>query len=490
MANINRLSRAARLLIKTQKGLAQANKTGASVGNRIRGYLQNDKTSVKDLVEVYHHLSIQTSQSSLFGLAEEKLLDILTQKTAEDDDDMVSRYLPKISVYDYTSLCHLFIEIASVGRRPTPLIKAASDVLSQLPLPKDYEVRPKITTLIDTLNALVKLSYTNRNLVAKIMNDITEMINLSELDKGTQSRLLRSMAGLKWRHEPLLKLFYEFSIANRNDLRKASPVMLLALFYVTANLNYGPPVDIEEFYKSQMVGLREDWIDRKSRKWLNYVWSLAVLGVADEGHLNSVLDDEFIEGIENSLGLQRFNHADVMKLLNLRAIAKMEHRIDGRASKLLDELAQQKIHRGSDQQKFASRMKLALRSLVKSDKELRHDIHTPYGFRIDCEVLLDKQKEFIPLDGRTTLEDELSLAETLTRTCDTDTRRCAIIYILFDEAIANYPEEPVGHRRIIARILRSAGYRTVFLQEGVLNREKTSADLASKIKQAIYDAID
>lgn len=489
MMFVNRASRAANLLVSTQKGLAQANKTGPILGNRIRCYLQNDKTSVKDLVQVYHQLTIQEQQSSLFSLTEEKLLNLLTEEVA-DKDDIIHQYLPKIYLYDYNSLCHLFIEIANAGRRPTPLIKAASNVLVQTPLTENRGFKPKISTLIATLNALVRLNYTSRPLVTKIISDMTEMINLNDIDSNVQCSLLRSLGGLKWRHEPLMEMFYEFVATHHHDPKKVTPNLIITLLYITANINYKPSIDIKEFYDTHMAGAREDLVDRKSRKWLNYVWSLGILDVADESHLLSVLDDEYIASIENPLGLQRFNHADVMKLLNLRAFAKLEKRINDRASKLLDELALQKIHRGLDLQKFSSRMKIVLNGLVSSDKELRHDIHTPYGFAIDCEVALNQDKEFIPLDIRTTLEDELNFAETLSRTCDTNERKCALIYVLFDEAIANHPDEPVGHKKIIARILRNAGYRTVFLQEGVLNKEKTSSDLALKVKQTITTAVE
>lgn len=68
--------------------------------------------------------------------------------------------------------------------------------------------------------------------------------------------------------------------------------------------------------------------------------------------------------------------------------------------------------------------------------------------------------------------------------------KLALVYVLFDEVVGNYPLEPVGHKRVVSRILDNLGYRTVFLPEGVLSREKTSGDLARQIKELMLLAIN
>lgn len=455
------------------------------LNNRIRSMLLSNRTSIKDLIEIYHHLAEQNGQTNMLSLTEEKMLNLLTE-IDNDEDDLVSQYLPKMTPHDYNSLCKIFIELASVKRRPTPLLKAASNTLHKLPFPKDEENSPNISTLINTLSSLVSLNYTNRLLVSKLVTDLTAMINLDELDLITQCNLLRTIGSLKWRPEKLLELFYNHVKTHKENLKKVDHNMILTLFHITAHLNYKHEGDIRKFYNECMQGMREGLIDRNSRKWLNYVWSLAVLDVATDEHYDSVLNDDFIKAIENPLGLQKINHADIMRLLNLQALAILDGRSKESRSKLLDELAQVKIQRGSDMQKFAAKIKDALSGIVKSSENPSLGKQTPFGFVVDCGLKLDIDSEIEVIDDRTMEVDLTTSPDRPVETRDSNTK-IALIHILFDEALASHPNEPVGHKRIISRILDKVGYKTIFIQEGIFNRFKTSADLAVRLKEIIKE---
>lgn len=454
------------------------------LNNRIRACLHNKRSTVIELVEVLSHLNTQQASSTLLSLVEESLLNALTEDTAQNDD-MVSVYLPKTVNYDYNSLCNLFVEFAANRRRPTPILKAASNALSKLPFPREKENQPNVLTLITTLNALISLSYPYRLLVSKLVNDLTENINLSDLDTITQCNLLRAIGGLRWRPLNLLRMFYNYVETNHHDPKRVDHNLILTLIHITAQLNYKPDVDLREFYRKCMTDYREQMIDKRSRKWLNHVWSLAMLDIADESHIRSVLSDEFIQCIEIPSSLCGVNHADMMKLLNLRSIAKLEHKLDVE-SKNLDELSHKKIQRGADLQKFASKIRDTLNGIAHSASEMRYDIHTPFGFVVDCEILLDENSNLIPLDKSRSLEETIRLAENGESVKkDSDGQNCALIYVLFDETIANTPNEVIGHKQMIHRILKNIGYETIFLPENLLSREKTSADLSNKIKEVI-----
>jgi hypothetical protein len=455
-----------------------------ALNNRLRSTLLSNKTPLKDLIEIYHHLVEQNGQTNMLSLTEEKMLNLLTEiEKDDDDDDLVAQYLPRTVQYDYNSLCNIFIELASVRRRPTPLLKAASNALYKLPVHKD-EILPDITTLIDTLSSLVSLNYTNRLLVSKLITDLTNRINLENLDSTTQCNLLRTVGSLKWRPENLIKIFYDYVKNHRENLKKVDHNIVLTLLYITAHLNHKVDGDVMDFYDQCMRGPREDLIDRNSRKWLNYVWSLAVLGVASQEHFASILRDDFVKAIENPLGLQKINLADVMKLLNLRTLASLKGFSSASQSAMLDEFAKIEIQRGSDMQKFAAKIKDALSGIVKSSENLSFEIQTPFGFVVDCGVRLDSNSEIKAIDDKIMKADFAALPGKSTDHHDSDTK-IALIYVLFDEALASHPNEPVGHKKIISRILEGVGYKTAFIQEGVLNRYRTSADLSNAIQETV-----
>lgn len=453
------------------------------LNNRIRACVHGKDSCLGDLVDVLRHLRTQKASTSLFSAIEEKLLNVLTE-TTRDDDDMISRYLNQAKSTDYELLCNLFIELAANKRRPTPLLKAASHALSKKPFPKQSEVQPSVQTLIATLNALVSLSYPNRLLVSKIMNDLADTINLDEIDLNLQCALLRSILNLRWRPDRVLDKFFEHVKQNASDMKKVDFNTIATLLHVTAQVNYRPQMDLKSFYQHCMVSSRESLVDRCTRKWLNHVWSLSILDIAEGSHFDSVLNNEFIQAIANTTEDGMLNFADTMKLLNLKAIAQLEQK---RNLEGLDRLSPPNIQKSAEKLKFAAKVREALNGLVSSNDALRHDVQTPYGVLIDCELLLNKNLEYVSLSGWPTFDEILSA--TGEQKTSADHHRCALIFVSYDDTIVNSPAETIGHRRVASRILANLGYTTIFLTESLLSREKTSADLSSKIKEIVIHTV-
>lgn len=456
------------------------------LNNRIRSIVDSDTTSVIGLVEVLGHLSSQVGSTNLLSLVEEKLLNALL--SGNDPDDVVRAFLP--ANYDYQSLCNIFVELAARKRRPTPLLKATSVALTKLPRPIRTESQENVLLLISTLKSLIDLSYHQPSLIAKLVADITDTIRMEQHDPSVHCSLLRTIAGLRWRSIKLLKLYYDYVHANRDNPSKVDHNMLMSLVHITALLNYKPEVDLKVFYSDCMTPEREKMVNKKSRKWLNHVWSLTMLGIADEEHMNSVLNDKYIDQIRKPSSQSPISHGDTMKLLNLRAIAKFEHRLSNLDCTSLVELSKVKIQRSSEMQKYASKIREALNGIITSDLQIRHEVATPYGFIVDCEILLNENMDLIQLEW--SLDKAVKSAEDgkwTAREEATKSHHCALIYVLFDETIATSPTEVIGNKRVIKRILKNLGYNTVFLPENLLNREKTSADLCNKIREIMNSTI-
>lgn len=442
---------------------------------RLRAYTQSDTIQIQDLNSILHLIAAQQAPNTLLKLVEEKMTSILTLPEKEEED-VVMKILSKPLDVNYESLCQVFIRLAENKRRPTPLLKAAVKELCKIPSTKENLELVKYETIVSTLNALVSLNYPNRTLLNKLFNDLTEMIKLEELDSYSKCNLLRTISSLRWRPEKLLEKFFIHNHECTSDQH-----LTTTLLQVAAYVNYKPEAHSENFFDQYVKRENEEMIDKKSRKWLSYVWSLTALNAASIFHLKSVLDENFYISLANQSS-SKLSHSDTMRLLNLRALATYEFKIKDLNCKHLDDLPHNAIQRSVEMQKFASKIDQALTGIVSSPENLSQ-VETPFGFKVDGQVSMNESNDIVALtEPCLTVPENNSVEVDIS---NSKTRKCALIYAYYEDTIANTDGEVVGHKKIIARILKSLGYKTAFLPEVVLNREKTSADLSNKIKSLI-----
>lgn len=452
------------------------------LGHRVKEMILNNHITVKELNLALHHIATEQGPKSLLSLIEERLLSLLVI----DEDDLVSRYLEQDNKQCYESLCDTYVRLAENQRRPTPVLKALTTHLCKTPIGDAIFTQPKADVIISTLGALITLNYPSVVLVSKLVSDLKQVVNLEELSSDSICSFLRYIARLNWRPEELLEDLYGYIMKN-NDAKNVDHNVILNLLYVSAVADYRPTY-IREFLEKCMKGPREASLDKNSRKWLNYVWSLTLLDVADEEVLRTVLQTTFYRTLEmnsNSLGI---NYSDVMKLLNLQAIAKLEFKMDDIDYQQLSGLLDCKIRRSSGNQKFADKVVEALSSVLEDQSCLKYDYQTPFGFVLDCELILNSDLEICSSTREKSLEELLSNPQE-DPVQDPRFIRCALIYAFYEDMIANSHGDVVGHKKVIARILSHYGYKTVFLPETILNKEKTSAGFLTKIKSTIKSSV-
>lgn len=447
---------------------------------RMKTCIQSRDTNLRELVDIYESLPEDVNAKNHLALLEEGILDQLTKNTFEDEDDLiVSRYINRVQVNDYETLCLLFIKMAEVGRRSPPILKAAAGEFCQLPMPMEG---PNSRMIISVLASLDTLSYPNRNLIGKLTTDLAKVLHLAEYSANELCNLIRVISSLRWRHPELLNMIYEYINDNTHDQVNINQDAVITLLHCTAVLNFRPIVDLKEFYKRCLEGTREESIDKLSRKWLNYVWTLISLNVGQERHLKSVLSDEYINSLADKL-----SYSDKAKLLNLYSIATHEFKLDSSPFKLVQQFKDIPIQKGSHMLKFSQKVADAMSGLLKSSDWMIRDIATPHGFMVDGEIHLNDELEIIePQEPR--LASLLSDSDSIDKR-PANCHRCALIHVSYDETVSNNVSEPVGHKKMISRILEHYGYFTVYLPETLINREKTSADLCNRIKSMIEAAV-
>lgn len=452
------------------------------LNHRVRAYIQN-QSNIDELNAVLNLIAAQQASSSLLGLVEERLLNLFVDKEEDEEEDIVSEYLHKSSFsprYSYQTICNLFVELAKNKRRPTPLLKAASTTLCNM---NSSGEKLNQELIISTLNALVNMNYTDRALISRLINDLAEIIDLDELHTDTVCSLLRTLVKLRWRSVQILEKLSSHINENRDDLCKINHNLVLTFLYVASIVNFRISGGIQKFYSECMQGRREQMLDRNSRKWLTYVWSLTTLDLNDESLLRSVLSKDFYTAIYDSSTGFGNHYSDMMKLLNLRAIARHGLKLENLDCKHLDDLTANEIQRNIEIKKFASKVKEVLAS------DLSYEVHTPFGFTVDCEFQADENCQLQKLDEKDSLLHVESPVATHGRPLETNQTKCALIYVSYDDMIANFLGEVSGHKQMISKILKILDFKTIFLMQPVLDREKTSADFVNKINSTIKEAL-
>lgn len=447
------------------------------LNHRLKYCIQNESISLSDLLELVQVVMSLATKDTLMAAVEERLLYNLAIET---DDSTVSHVLPKWSMKgaDYKTLCKLFTVFADCRRRPTPILKQACTLISQIETPRDVDVQE----LAGVLKAIAVLNYPNRQLLARLVNDLTKALDLKQVTIQYQSQLLHSLCLLRWKSESLLNKFYQHILENQDNTDLIDHNLIVNIFYTTALLHYEPEIDLKKLYESCMKARREENLTRTGPKWLSYVWTLAALDIAETHHFESVLNDIFIQDILSD-DTKASYHGSLMKLLNLNALAKYKHKLN-----CADPSAIQKINfraqRGAALQSYVSKLNETITNLVSSPEEVRLEVITPFGFIIDCEMLLsDSDQTAKPLNNLPTLAEVLENRDS--RIAPDGHTRFALIYAPYFDTIQSDDKEVTGYKHMIGKILRALGYQVAFLPEPVISREKTSADIANKIQSIL-----
>lgn len=397
--------------------------------------------------------------------------------------DIADDFAPK--PYDYASLCDLFTNLARNNLRPTPIIKLASIELCKLPYLETDRTSTGVANLISTLVAISNLNYPSHSLISKLLNDLERSGGLSSdiINPTTLCNLLRAIAKLRWRPKNLLDIIYDDLEVGKNKAW-CNYEVIETLIHVTAFLNPTKKDSIQKFYSRSMNNEMEQKIMSHNRSWLSYVCSLVNLNLANRAHLESVLNDKFYEGIKKS---PNFRPYDVVKLLNLTAIAQHEFGFLDLDLEKLNSMTDTLDEGSSNEQDFRGKIRLALQGFVDSPTKINNDVQTPFGFKVDCEFRMDESLNMIPIDPDDCLESLMTTKVPIdTSSVGKDGKKCALIFVPYAETILNHQNQVVGHKTLIARILANFGITTIFITEPIVNQTiGSSSDLTKKIKNII-----
>lgn len=300
-------------------------------------------------------------------------------------DDEAAKLIASISV---PQMVKVMSTLAQRKRRSTPLLRSLAYNISSSTEHLD------IKQCADVMFAMASLNFQDSVLAAKICSDI--QIVLPKTDKSAVvGSVLTSLGILKYRDLDVLEVLTQWVLKNCEICR---PQDLSAYFITSAILNFQSTASDEVRSKLVKSLVKEDFT--KKFDWLNHVWALGLLNLADSTHLDSVLSDSFVEDLKAEMSGLTPNAK--MKLLNLNSIASllMENtKIAGlKENSLAFDL---KIVHSKTKQIQLNAMLDALKSLIPSSNCVQNLVDTRMGFLIDALCAFDAKRNPLPLDKET-----------------------------------------------------------------------------------------
>uniref|UniRef100_A0A336LU09 CSON000645 protein n=1 Tax=Culicoides sonorensis TaxID=179676 RepID=A0A336LU09_CULSO len=243
----------------------------------------------------------------------------------------------------------------------------------------------------DLLYAMAVLNFPDPVLVDRICSDVQQILPKNTEKSAVVGSILTSLGLLRYRDTAGLESMTDWMLKNQSKCR---PQDIAALFHTLAILNY-PSCHVDQLKEKMIENLQEQDLP-KALDWLNYVWSLVLLDVSSEKHLESVLRREFLEKLViERKGVLSPNMK--MKLLNINGYATFKN-YKGSLLSQDSTIFDVPLAHNKDKQKLVIGMLESLKSLVSLESYVKTNVNTKMGFVIDAECCFDSKGSPISFD--------------------------------------------------------------------------------------------
>ncbi|EEC16884.1 cell cycle progression, putative [Ixodes scapularis] len=337
--------------------------------------------------------------------------------------------------------------LARLKLRPTPLLQAAAFYLGK------GHGGASLKEVVTLMHALQSLSFPE----PAVLLQLTEAF-LSQLDDGAKASLvsacLTSVGQVAWRHPELLEACASWITKHAADCR---PHDLASCLLALARLQYVPDCS-PQLFPLLLERLTPDHFQEVPAVWLDLVWSLALLGLAERHHLDSVLRPEFYTPL-----LEPSSHVAASsrhKLLNIIAISDLESPDSSRFPKdVISSLLE--THKVGEPGALHKSVRDALSNLAPLGRYLLTNPSLPYGIAADGEMIVDKNLQPVLLES----------------TIQPEHKRIALVVLDFKD-LTLHTQVPTGSNALRLRLLRKLGY-------GVLEVPYTEYDEKKPVLQRV-----
>ncbi|XP_071100769.1 FAST kinase domain-containing protein 4-like [Haliotis cracherodii] len=353
----------------------------------------------------------------------------------------------------------LFI-LAKKQRRNEPLIRS---VVKQLNKQKQDMNTLNLKDFAKLFYACSRLNVYDTELLQGITANTTSTLQPEPL---TLLSILRSLSELQWKDDTLLDGLTELlekGLVELSAMDKAKVIISIA------RLNYVSPQTVslvKAILSSHLASVR----DEDPTQWLDLVWSLAILNMADSAMIVTVLDSSFMEYFPVEDTYRKW-WTD-MKLMNINTTAQLE--TPGYDGPLLPPQDQPKTTEFMKKNRSSAKLiDKALSTMVPLEKYVKSNIFSSSGYHIDAELFVDKNGTPKPYDSSV---DDPELH-----------RVCILVQDYLDMTLHDIA--PTGLQAMKARHLSLLGYKVVQVSYTDLADKntvvKTVQYLQSRLKEAV-----
>ena len=292
--------------------------------------------------------------------------------------------------------------LAVSKRRNVPLLKAITFYLTK------HRGLLDVKQLADALYSLNRLSFKDPVALEKICSELEMKVSNTGEEGGAVLRsVLTSLGQLRYLSTGLTDAICSWYQA-REKVEERDMVTLLVTL---SNLNYKSPKHTEMLQKFAMSLEPGQFrhLNRYEMVWLDVVWAMVALDLANHSHLDSVLNSSFhnlllYSGENKNLGAS-------IKLLNINAAAKLLHSdykgpvLNVEEDPLLRDL---KISPGLAKVQLRQKVLEAFASIAPPPRFLNLDVNSLLGCQIDGELVCDTKGSPLPVVELATLPEGAS----------------------------------------------------------------------------------
>jgi len=357
--------------------------------------------------------------------------------------------------------------LAVSKRRNVPLLKALTFYLTK------HRGLLDIKQLADALFSLKQLSFKDPVTLEKICSELeVKVVNTGEEGGAVLRSILTSLGQLRYLSTGLIDAICSWY----QGREKVEERDMVALLVTLSNLNYKSPRHTEMLQKfaSSLEPGQFRHLNRYEMVWLDVVWAMVALDLANHSHLDSVLNSSFhnlllYSGENKNMGAS-------IKLLNINAAAKLLHP-DYRGPVLNVEedplLRDLKISPGLAKVQLRQKVLEAFASIAPPPRFLNLDVNSLLGCQIDGELVCDTKGSPLPVVELTTLPE--------------GTSKVALMVASFQDCLINGSE--AGATALNVRLLQADGYKVMMVRHDMLQPDMTVVARVKFLELVLQNAL-
>ncbi|XP_053211616.1 uncharacterized protein LOC128395236 [Panonychus citri] len=449
-----------------------------------------DEATISDfrILIAIHHLIYQTKNGKkLFSEISYRMEHLISNMNLEQligllsspVDRMPTNFLEKVEqtstiaisqITDHKPFAGLylkfFVRLANYGRRPLPLLHALKNGLKECDL-TDY---PDPLHLINTIAALNKLNYSDLLLLQKIEASLIINDNLKLVKINGLSALLTAAGKMNWRCDSILNQVSQFILDESLPLRQQE---MVSFVLAASKLNFHHDL-LPNLLSEKILPQIDTKSLTDSSIYLDFVWSLVIMGLVPVNMLESICNPSFIQMLKSNKNpeakFSKWKLANILTFSRLNNI-KVNDNID-----LSSFQAPPRSIESTNQGAFTTEM---LTSFIARKQDLITNFESPVGCLIDAEFIMNKDLKVLPISDFGNHVNPL-------KDVPADYKRISIIGFGFKDLIIN-DSSLIGPRRFVVDALNKLGTNVIVIRSNDLNQQMKPVDRVKTLRTKIIE---